>query len=198
MLFQGRNVQRTLFQRVNFSLFVYLNDCFSGGEIRSYLNIIEELTEDKLLLEKTVSDVQADKEMLNNEVKRLTDSYVKIETDLAQCGSVKEMSLKAAKEESRFLLQNIQSLEQENSVLEENLLKLREDKTEILDNLRQAQEDRFGFIRTMQMLTEQKEAVDDECTELKAKNKELTDKLSKQGKEESVLDSLLEVVSVAP
>ncbi|XP_057294992.1 golgin subfamily B member 1-like isoform X3 [Hydractinia symbiolongicarpus] len=149
-----------------------------SDEIRSYLSIIEELTEDKLRLEKCVNDLDADKELMAIDLERLTESHCQIEDELAQTGNINDSALKAAKEESQFLLQNIQSLEQENSVLEENLRKLREDKTEILDNLRQAEEDRFGFIRTMSMLTEQKETVDLESEKLKQEIEILKEKLA--------------------
>lgn len=151
-------------------------------EIRSYLSIIEELTEDKLRLEKCVNDLDADKELMAIDLERLAESHCQIEDELTQTGNINDSALKAAKEESQFLLQNIQSLEQENSVLEENLCKLREDKTEILDNLRQAEEDRFGFIRTMSMLTEQKETVDLESEKLKQEIEILKEKLAEFGK----------------
>lgn len=79
----------------------------------------------------------------------------------------------------QFLLQNIEALETENSDLEENLRKLREDKAEILDNLRQAEEDRLGFIRSIQLITESKETVENETTKLRAENKELRNRLKK-------------------
>lgn len=137
------------------------------------------MTEDKLRLEKTVTDIETDKENLKVEVERITEQMGKMESDLALVGNDREYSIKQAKEETQFLLQNIEALETENSDLEENLRKLREDKAEILDNLRQAEEDRLGFIRSIQLITESKETVENETTKLRAENKELRNRLKK-------------------
>jgi len=149
----------------------------TADEIRSYLSIIEELTEDKLRLEKTVNDLETDKEKLQNEYEHLSETNSQMESDLEYFGADRENSIKAAKEETQFLIQNMQSLEQENSVLEENLRKLREDKTEILDNLRQAEEDRFGFIRTISLISESKETAEIALEESKKENEKLRSKL---------------------
>lgn len=147
-------------------------------EVRNYLRIIEELTEDKLRLEKSLDDAKNDAKKYQKDFERMTDDRAKMVQDLQVFDTEKEHSIQAAKEENKFLLANIQTLEQENTILEENLQKLREDKAEILENLRQGEEDRFGFIRTIGLITEQKEIVENELQDAMQEIKFLKDQLT--------------------
>ena len=105
--------------------------CFTGDEIRKYLSIIEELTEDKLRLEKSVNDLETDKEKYEADLEKLTEQYCQMENEMVMVGSEKENTVRSAKEETKMLLRNMQSLQEENQLLEENLRALDEDRREV-------------------------------------------------------------------
>ena len=151
---------------------------FTGDEIRKYLSIIEELTEDKLRLEKTLNDLELDKSKYESDLVKLTESYCQMESEMSLVDSEKESTVRSAKEETKLLLRNMQSLQEENQLLEDNLKTMDEDRREVLQNLKQAEEDRLGFIRTLQMISEQKETVEEHVELLKIENVALKEKLA--------------------
>ncbi|XP_066918526.1 girdin-like isoform X4 [Clytia hemisphaerica] len=143
------------------------------NEIRKYLSIIEELTEDKLRLERMLNDLELDKDKAESDLAKLTEDFCQMESEMTLVDSEKESTVRSAKEETKLLLRNMQSLQEENQLLEENLKNLDEDRREVLQNLKQAEEDRLGFIRTLQLITEQKESVEEQVELLKAENETL-------------------------
>ena len=145
----------------------------AGNEIRKYLSIIEELTEDKLRLERMLNDLELDKDKAESDLAKLTEEFCQMESEMSIVDSEKESTVRSAKEETKLLLRNMQSLQEENQLLEENLKNLDEDRREVLQNLKQAEEDRLGFIRTLQLITEQKESVEEQVELLKAENETL-------------------------
>lgn len=149
----------------------------SGTEIRHYLSILEQLTEDKLRLEKLNSDLEYECGMSKAEVEKLNNKLCSLDTNSIQVDS--EVELRKLKKDKELLVQKIQALEQENFILEDNFKKLRDDKADILDKLHQCEEDRFGFIRTLSLITEQRETLEKELLEAKEENKLIKRKLLK-------------------
>lgn len=140
-----------------------------GNEIRKYISIIEELTEDKLGLERNLNDLEQDKLKWETDLARLNEDYSQMKNEMSFFDSEKESTVRSAKEETKLLLCNLQSLREENEMLEENLKVMDEDRREVLGNLKQAEEDRLGFIRTLQLISEQKESLEEQ---LEIANKE--------------------------
>ena len=125
----------------------------SSNEIRQYLSIIQTLTEDKLSLEKSLSDIRRDKEQLLADIETVTKERFEARSELSSLKTdAEELSTKYQKE-MESLLQNMESLEQENKTLEEHLQNMRQNKMDLLEDLKVAEQDRLGLVKSLQALT---------------------------------------------
>ncbi|XP_065054248.1 golgin subfamily B member 1-like isoform X2 [Rhopilema esculentum] len=125
----------------------------SSNEIRQYLSIIQTLTEDKLSLEKSLSDIRRDKEQLLTDIETVTKERFEARSELSSLKTdADELSTKYQKE-MESLLQNMESLEQENKTLEEHLQNMRQNKMDLLEDLKVAEQDRLGLVKSLQALT---------------------------------------------
>ena len=122
----------------------------SGSEIRQYLGIIQSLTEDKLSLEKTLSDIRRDKEQLLVDIESITQEKFVVQSDLNGLRKDMEESGQKFQTEMEYLLQNMENIEQENKTLEEHLQKARQNKLDMLGDLSVVEEDRLGSVRSLQ------------------------------------------------
>lgn len=128
----------------------------STNEIRQYLSIIQTLTEDKLSLEKSLSDIRRDKDQLLTDIETVTKDCNTTRSELSNVKSDLDEASKKYQREMENLLQNLDSMEQENKTLEDHLQKVRQNKLDLLEDLKVAEQDRLGLVRSLQALTMEK------------------------------------------
>jgi len=125
----------------------------STNEIRQYLGIIQTLTEDKLSLEKSLSDIRRDKEQLLSDIEAVTQERFSLRSELSSIKNDFDETSKKYQREMESLLQNLESMEQENKALEDHLQKVRQNKMDLLEDLKVAEQDRLGLVKSLQALT---------------------------------------------
>ena len=125
----------------------------STNEIRQYLGIIQTLTEDKLSLEKSLSDIRRDKEQLLSDIEAVTQERFSLRSELSSVKNDFDETSKKYQREMENLLQNLESMEQENKTLEDHLQKVRQNKMDLLEDLKVAEQDRLGLVKSLQALT---------------------------------------------
>ena len=128
----------------------------STNEIRQYLSIIQRLTEDKLSLEKSLSDIRRDKEQLLADIETVTQERFTARSELSTLKEEMEEASKKYQREMENLLQNLESMEHENKTLEDHLQKVRQNKMDLLEDLKVAEKDRLGLVKSLQALTMEK------------------------------------------
>eukprot|EP00794_Sanderia_malayensis_P014379 gene14379-15877_t len=153
----------------------------SSNEIRQYLGIIQSLTEDKLSLQKSLSDIRHDKEQLQAEVEATSQEKFAIQTEFDGLKRDMDETSKKFHTEIGSMLQNMKCIEQENKTLEEHLEKVRQNKLDLLGDLKVTDQDRLSLVKSIKSLnkdnntgkdsTAQKDNAegDDDCAFAKAR-----------------------------